>query len=154
MKLCELMGAGTPVVLILVNGRPVSFETDPSTNPGGYSSFLDYPNLVAVLTAWRPGEEVRLCFRLVARLVISRASLSVLLFRYTCERTHTYSLFFIRPLASARYVTDGDSFSGMNAHRCCLPFAVCRLPFACCVSLAPARQREEQPSSICYLGKW
>jgi len=53
----RVLDTGVPTVLVLIHGRPVSFDCDPSTNSGGYSSFLDYPNLKAVLSAWRPGEE-------------------------------------------------------------------------------------------------
>lgn len=53
----RVLDTGVPTVLVLIHGRPVSFDCDPSTNAGGFSSFLDYPNLKAVLSAWRPGEE-------------------------------------------------------------------------------------------------
>lgn len=53
----RVLDTGVPTVLVLIHGRPVSFGCDPSTNSGGYASFLDYPNLKAVISAWRPGEE-------------------------------------------------------------------------------------------------
>ena len=53
----RVLETGVPTVLVLVHGRPVSFDIEPSSNPAGHTSLLDYPNLAAVLAAWRPGEE-------------------------------------------------------------------------------------------------
>ncbi len=51
----RVLETGTPTILILVHGRPVSFKSDPSNDPS--STFFDYPNLLATFSAWRPGEE-------------------------------------------------------------------------------------------------
>ena len=53
----RVLETGVPVVLLLVHGRPVSFDTDPSANARGFSSLLDFPNLAAVVAGWRGGEE-------------------------------------------------------------------------------------------------
>jgi len=53
----RVLETGVPTILLLVHGRPVSFATDPSANPAGYASLLDYPNLVVVAAGWRSGEE-------------------------------------------------------------------------------------------------
>ena len=38
-------------------GLPTVPQVEPSSNPHHFSSLLDYPNFLAVATAWRPGEE-------------------------------------------------------------------------------------------------
>ena len=37
----RVLDTGVPVVLVLINGRPVSFETDPRVSAGGYAEPLD-----------------------------------------------------------------------------------------------------------------
>jgi hypothetical protein len=39
----RVLETGTPTVLVMVHGRPVSFGTDPSANAGGCASLLDIP---------------------------------------------------------------------------------------------------------------
>ena len=46
-----------PTVVLLVHGRPVSFDVEPSSNSGGHASLLDFPNFRALVAGWRPAEE-------------------------------------------------------------------------------------------------
>jgi beta-glucosidase len=53
----RVLETGVPTVLLLIHGRPASFEIERSSNAGNFSSLLEFPNMRAVVAAWRPGEE-------------------------------------------------------------------------------------------------
>ena len=54
----RVLATGAPTVVVLIHGRPATFGMDNNPSTGiAPPPRLDAPNLKAVLTAWRPGEE-------------------------------------------------------------------------------------------------
>jgi hypothetical protein len=47
----------TPVVVVLIHGRPATFGSGPASFTGANNALLSRPAVRAVLAAWRPGEE-------------------------------------------------------------------------------------------------
>ena len=47
----------TPVVMVLIHGRPITFGAGASNRWMPYNGMLDHPRLAGVLAAWRPGQE-------------------------------------------------------------------------------------------------